>query len=62
MRGSKNYIVRYSQVHTIFKFYKINNKLMWFELKSKLIKDNNDLPTGFIGTIIDVTNLKETEV
>ncbi|GAA4948850.1 hypothetical protein GCM10023314_22670 [Algibacter agarivorans] len=49
------------RIEFIFK-HKKNNKLKWFELKSKLIKDNNGLPTGFIGTIIDVTNLKETEV
>lgn len=39
-----------------------NNKLMWFEVKSKLIYGSDGLPSGFIGTIIDVTNLKETEI
>ncbi|GAA3570068.1 PAS domain-containing hybrid sensor histidine kinase/response regulator [Snuella lapsa] len=39
-----------------------NDKLSWFEVKSKLIFRNNGMPAGFIGTIIDVTNLKETEI
>lgn len=38
------------------------NELMWFEVKSKLIKDHKGNSTGFIGTIIDITNLKETEI
>ncbi|GAA4887678.1 hypothetical protein GCM10023311_09330 [Flaviramulus aquimarinus] len=49
------------RIEFIFK-HKKNNKSMWFELKSKLIKDNNGLPVGFIGTIIEVTDLKETEI
>ncbi len=46
-----------------FKFIfknKYDNKLSWYEVKAKLIYDTNKVPTGFIGTIIDVTNLKET--
>ncbi|MDG1728760.1 MAG: ATP-binding protein [Algibacter sp.] len=65
IEGNKEFHKLFSKkkkrIEFIFK-HKINDKLMWFELKSKLIKDNNDLPAGFIGTIIDVTNLKETEV
>ncbi len=45
----------------IFK-HKRNGELMWFEVKSKLIKDSKGVSTGFIGTIIDITNLKETEI
>ena len=45
----------------IFK-YKSNDNLMWFEVKSKLIKDRKGISIGFIGTISDVTNLKETEI
>ncbi|MEC3906897.1 ATP-binding protein [Tamlana sp. 2201CG12-4] len=45
----------------IFKHSK-DNKLKWFEVKSKLVKDSYGLPSGYIGTIIDVTNLKETEI
>ena len=45
----------------IFKNKK-NDELMWFEVKSKLIKDRKGNSIGFIGTIIDVTNLKETEI
>ena len=65
IEGNKKFHELFSKkkkrIDFIFK-HKTNNKLMWFELKSKLIKDNNGLPTGFIGTIIDITNLKETEL
>ena len=49
------------EIKFIFK-YKNQDQLMWFEVKSKLINDNKGIPSGFIGTIIDVTNLKETEI
>lgn len=45
----------------IFKFER-KGKRMWFEVKSKLICCTKGLPSGFIGTIIDVTNLKNTEL
>lgn len=45
----------------IFK-HERDKKLMWFEVKFKLAKDSNNVPSGFIGTIIDITNLKETEI
>lgn len=45
----------------IFKFNK-KNKLMWFEVKSKLIYCSKGFPCGFIGTVIDVTNLKNIEI
>jgi len=52
-----------NQEHIKFIFsHKQGDKLMWFEVKSKLIKDVNGSPKGYIGTIIDVTNLKETEI
>jgi CheY-like chemotaxis protein len=35
---------------------------MWFEVKSKLIIDAKGRTTGFIGTITDITNLKEIEI
>lgn len=41
---------------------KRDGETMWFEVKSKLIKDRKGVSIGFIGTIIDVTNLKETEI
>ncbi len=49
------------RIKFIFKFVK-EGKLKWFEVKSKLIKDINGNPTGFIGTIIDITSSKETEI
>ncbi|MDD7885320.1 PAS domain-containing sensor histidine kinase [Flavivirga sp. 57AJ16] len=48
-------------VKFIFK-NKRGSEVMWFEVKSKLIKDHDGVSIGFIGTIIDVTNLKETEI
>lgn len=39
-----------------------NDELMWFEVKSKLIKDDKGIPYGFIGTITDITNLKDIEI
>lgn len=45
----------------IFKFQK-KDKLMWFEVKSKLIYCSKKEPCGFIGTIVDVTNLKNIEI
>jgi PAS domain S-box-containing protein len=41
---------------------KRDNQLMWFEVTFKLVKNSEGTPTGFIGTIIEVTNLKETEI
>ena len=48
-------------IEFIFKEEK-DDELMWFELKCKLVKDNNGSPTGFIGTIIDITDLKLTQI
>ena len=45
----------------IFK-YEREEKLMWFEVKSKIINDDRGFPFGFIGTIIDITTLKKTEL
>lgn len=45
----------------IFKhFYENSEK--WFELKAKAFKAKNGLAAGFIGSITDVTTLKETEI
>lgn len=48
-------------VKFIFKYQK-NKKYMWFEVKAKLNYCSKGIPCGFIGTIIDVTNLKNTEL
>ncbi|MBP0903433.1 ATP-binding protein [Mariniflexile gromovii] len=50
-----------SETKFIFK-HKRNEKVMWFELKSKLILNSNGFPIGYIGTIVDVTNLKNIEI
>ena len=55
------YSAKDEEVIFIFK-YKIRNKRCWFEAKTKLIRDKNNKPVGYIGTIIDVTNLKNTQI
>lgn len=42
--------------------YEKNKKVLWFDVKFKLAKDLKNIPSGFIGTIIDITTLKETEI
>ncbi|MEM6516181.1 MAG: histidine kinase dimerization/phospho-acceptor domain-containing protein, partial [Bacteroidota bacterium] len=49
------------EVKFIFK-HKILKKRYWFEVKTKLIRDKNYKATGYIGTIIDVTALKDSEI
>ncbi|MCB4799221.1 ATP-binding protein [Neotamlana laminarinivorans] len=49
------------QLEFIFKFYK-GDQLFWFETKSKLVSNSNGEGIGYIGTIIDITTLKETEI
>jgi len=48
-------------VKFIFKYQK-NKKYMWFEVKAKLNYCSKGIPCGFIGTIVDVTTLKNTEL
>ena len=45
----------------IFKFKK-KKSYMWFEIKAKLNYCSQGKPCGFIGTIVDVTTLKNTEL
>jgi len=45
----------------IFK-HKSRNKDFWFEVKYKLVRNIDNSPKGFIGTVTEVTNLKETEI
>ncbi|WP_203258054.1 PAS domain-containing hybrid sensor histidine kinase/response regulator [Hyunsoonleella ulvae] len=42
--------------------HKNKDDLRWFELKSKALNDENNTTIGFIGTITDITNLKETQI
>ncbi|MFV9550079.1 ATP-binding protein [Algibacter sp. PT7-4] len=49
------------RIEFIFK-HKIDGNLKWFELKSKLINNEENKPLGYIGIITDVTDLKETEL
>lgn len=63
--GNKKFNELFSRQKKYIKFifkHKRDGRLMWFEVKSKLVKDSSGLPTGFIGTITDITNLKETQI
>ena len=42
--------------------HKAKNKTLWFEVKYKLVNGLDQKPKGFIGTVTEVTNLKETEI
>jgi len=41
---------------------KAKDRLGWFELKSQTIYNFNNEALGFVGTITDITNLKETQI
>ncbi|MCM4154660.1 ATP-binding protein [Gramella sp. AN32] len=51
-----------SYFKTIFKYQTEKEKSIWVELKFVLVTDSTDWKTGYIGTMIDVTNLKEAEI
>src|SRR5690606_12845130 len=48
-------------IRFIFKHEKKDN-LRWFEVKAKLVTDLEGNANGFLGIIMDITNLKETEL
>ncbi len=47
---------------TVFKYFKPNKEVKWIELNMSLTLDSTGNPTGTIGTMSDVTTLKETEI
>ncbi len=49
------------EVKFIFK-QKIVDKTYWFEAKTKLFKNKEQKAKGYVGTIVDITNLKTTEI
>ena len=60
-RSFEDIFLNKGDITFIFKNRK-NRVLNWFEVKAKLVTDINNLPAGYIGTAIDITNLKETEI
>ncbi|WP_248722172.1 response regulator [Seonamhaeicola sp. ML3] len=52
---------RQNRIKFIFK-HKNKGKTLWFEVKSKPINNKDGKFVGYIGTISEVTNLKETEI
>lgn len=61
LKAKRLFSTKDENVKFIFK-HKANGKTYWFEVKYKLIRDVNNSPKGFIGTVTEVTNLKETEI
>lgn len=47
---------------TVFKYYTPSKEKKWIELNLSITLDENGNPDGTIGTMTDVTNLKETEI
>lgn len=47
---------------TLIKFYKPSGEKVWIQLRLVLTFDDNGNPNGTIGTMMDVTQLKETEI
>ncbi|MCA0151604.1 PAS domain-containing hybrid sensor histidine kinase/response regulator [Winogradskyella vincentii] len=47
---------------TLFKYIRPNGEKVWIQLKLELIQDSEGKNIGTIGTMIDVTQLKETEI
>ena len=50
------------KAQNLFSSIKQKKNDLWFEVKYKLVRDPKGDPTGFIGTVSDITNLKETEI
>ncbi|WP_296314293.1 PAS domain-containing hybrid sensor histidine kinase/response regulator [Winogradskyella sp. UBA3174] len=48
--------------NTLFKYYKSNGEKIWVQLRLDLTYDVQGIPTGTVGTMSDVTLLKETEI
>ncbi|WP_052158375.1 PAS domain-containing hybrid sensor histidine kinase/response regulator [Lacinutrix jangbogonensis] len=57
----KLFSLKQDKSKSIFK-YSVKDKILWFEVKYKLIRDVDGYATGFIGTLTEVTNLKEIEI
>jgi len=53
---------RKKYIKFIFKNKTEDGKIMWFEARAKLIYDDHGNPLKYIGTIVDVTNLKNIEI
>ena len=51
-----------SDYATLFKFFKPTGEKIWIQLRLVLTHDTDGKPNGTIGTMTDVTQLKETEI
>ena len=55
------FVFKKKYIKFIFKNIK-DDKKMWFEVKATLINDVQGNPEKYIGSIVDITNLKEIEI
>ncbi|MFT4781145.1 MAG: PAS domain S-box-containing protein [Psychroserpens sp.] len=65
IEGNKEFSALFSKDNKYIEFIfhkEKEGKLMWFELKCKLIKGHDGLSKGFTGIMVDITNLKSTEI
>ncbi|MBT8271959.1 MAG: response regulator [Bacteroidia bacterium] len=53
---------RKKDYRTIFRYFKPNREVKWIELRMSITFDKKGNANGTIGTMTDVTNLKETEI
>lgn len=54
--------LKQSDYTTLFKYFKPTGEKIWIQLRLVLTQDVSVDPTGTIGTLTDVTQLKETEI
>lgn len=60
---NKSDLFIFNKKRTVFSFkLKTPNKDAWFELRAKIFINSEGEELGFIGTIIDITNLKDIEI
>jgi PAS domain S-box-containing protein len=59
-----NLFLRQSQKEfkSVLKYTRSNNSIIWIELRLILTLDESNNASGTIGTLMDITNLKETEI
>ena len=50
------------EYQTVFQYFKPNQEERWIDLNLSITRDKDGNPNGTIGTMIDVTSLKETEI
>ena len=52
---------KFSETSGVFRFHHKDNQIRWIELRMRITRDANGISDGTIGTMVDITNLKQTE-